>query len=159
MEFMEFVRSIHPAWLWFGLSVLFVLIELGTTALVSIWLVVGSLFALITSFITPEPLWQWLVFAVVSILALIVTRPLVRQFRMRSGTVHTGADRNIGRTASVLEAIRPDCPGRVRLDGVDWAARSSVSLEPGALCTVLRVDGTTLTVEALNTTEPVTQPQ
>ncbi len=150
---MEFLHAIHPAWLWLGLSVLFVLIELGTTALVSIWLVVGSIAALFTSFLTPEPTWQWLVFAVVSILALIVTRPLVRKFRTRNGTAHTGADRNVGRTACVLEAIVPGKPGRVRLDGVDWAAASDVPLEPDALCTVLSVNGTTLTVA------PAEQPQ
>ncbi len=150
---MEFLHTIHPAWLWLGLSVLFVLIELGTTALVSIWLVVGSIAALFTSFLTPEPTWQWLVFAVVSILALIVTRPLVRKFRTRNGTTHTGADRNVGRTACVLEAIAPGKPGRVRLDGVDWAAASDVPLEPDALCIVLSVNGTTLTVA------PAKQPQ
>lgn len=150
---MDFLQSVHPAWLWLGLSVLFIVIELGTTALVSIWLVAGSLAALITSFITQNAVWQWLVFALVSILALIVTRPLVRKWRMHSGTTHTGADRNVGRTASVLEPIAPGQSGRVRLDGVDWAARSSASLEPGALCTVLQVDGTTLTVE------PIQQPQ
>ena len=142
---MNILQSVAPHWIWLGLTVLFVLIEVGTTALVSIWFVAGSLAALLASFFTDSGIAQTMVFALVSAAALAVTRPLVRKLRTQK-PVATGADRNVGRTGTVLEAIRPEMPGRVRLDGVDWSAASSQPLDPGVLCTVLEVRGTTLTV-------------
>ena len=142
---MNVLQSVAPHWIWLGLTVIFVLIEVGTTALVSIWFVAGSLAALLASFFTDSGIAQTMVFAVVSAAALVVTRPLVRKLRSPTPAA-TGADRNVGRTGTVLEAIRPEKPGRVRLDGVDWSATCTQPLEEGALCTVLAVHGTALAV-------------
>ena len=46
----------------------------------------------------------------------------------------------------VLVEVTPDVTGRVRLDGVDWNARSEQTIPAGSLCVVLSVDGATLTV-------------
>ena len=135
-------------WLWLALTLIFVVIELNTVALVSIWFVPGCLAALVAGFFTDSLILQLLVFAIFSALALVVTKPLVRRFRARGSRLRTGADRNVGRTATVLQAISPEQPGRVRLDGVDWTAESAEPLYPGDLCTVLDVHGTVLTVAA-----------
>ncbi|MFR1785675.1 MAG: NfeD family protein [Ruthenibacterium lactatiformans] len=55
-------------------------------------------------------------------------------------------DINVGRKAQVLVEVTPDVTGRVRLDGVDWNARSEQTIPAGSLCVVLSVDGATLTV-------------
>ena len=145
---MDFLLSIPLYWLWLGLTVIFVVAELATTALVSIWFVVGSVAALLASFVTDSFTIQALVFAVVSAVALVATKPLVARLRTRKAAP-TGADRNVGRTATVLEAVTPAQPGRVRLDGVDWNATGSQPLAPGQLCTVLQVRGTMLVVAPL----------
>ena len=146
---MDLLTSFPWHWVWLGLALLFGILELSTTALVSVWLMVGALAALISSiFIHSLPV-QALVFALVSILALAATRPLVRRLQARHRPAATGADRNIGRTATVLEPIDPQKPGRVRLDGVNWNAVSETRLPANALCTVQAVQGTTLTVAPL----------
>ena len=62
--------------LWLILAVVLAIIELCTTTLVSIWFVVGSLFAFGTSFITDSWLIQVSVFLIVSGVCLLISRPL-----------------------------------------------------------------------------------
>ena len=129
---------------WLILLIAFVVVEALTVSLVSIWFAAGAVAALIVSGFTSSWLVQFAVFAVVSAVALAATRPLVKK-RMTARRVPTNADINVGRKAQVLE-VTPDVTGRVRLDGVDWNARSEQTIPAGSLCVVLSVDGATLTV-------------
>ena len=111
---------------WLILLIAFVVVEALTVSLVSIWFAAGAVAALI-------------------VVALAATRPLVKK-RMTARRVPTNADINVGRKAQVLVEVTPDVTGRVRLDGVDWNARSEQTIPAGSLCVVLSVDGATLTV-------------
>ena len=155
---MLFLTHIPSYWLWLALIVVFVVVEMNTSSLVSIWFVPGCIVALIAGFFTDSLLWQFFVFALVSAVSLLATRPLVRRSRTakRPGT---GAERNVGRIATVLTPLRPGTAGRVRLDGVDWFAASGQPLDPGAPCRVLQVRGTTLLVEPMPITPNVQPPQ
>lgn len=132
---------------WLILLIAFVVVEALTVSLVSIWFAAGAVAALIVSGFTSSWLVQFAVFAVVSAVAvaLAATRPLVKK-RMTARRVPTNADINVGRKAQVLVEVTPDVTGRVRLDGVDWNARSEQTIPAGSLCVVLSVDGATLTV-------------
>ena len=134
--------------LWLGLAIVFGVLEAVTVALVSIWFVLGAVAALIASLFTSSFLVQFFVFVLVSGAALAVSWPLMKK-RRNARPVPTNADLNVGRTATIIEPVTPNQPGRARLDGVDWTARSSVALEKGQLCTVISVDGATLTVEPM----------
>ncbi|MEG2931850.1 MAG: NfeD family protein, partial [Ruthenibacterium sp.] len=72
-------------------------------------------------------------------------RPYIKKQRLDQ-QVPTNADRNIGRKAVVIADIVPDRPGRVKLDGVDWTARSANALHAGEICVVQSLDSATLTV-------------
>ncbi len=138
---------------WLALVVVFVLVELATTALVSIWLVAGAVAALIVSLFTDSWPLEFAVFAVVSAVALIASRPLAR--RLQSGKapdLNTGL--NIGRTVTVVAASEPGRPARVRLDGVDWSAECASALTLGEVCRVTGLHGTTLTVEPIRESAP-----
>ena len=119
---------------WLILLIAFVVVEALTVSLVSIWFAAGAVAALIVSGFTSS----WLV-------QFAATRPLVKK-RMTARRVPTNADINVGRKAQVLVEVTPDVTGRVRLDGVDWNARSEQTIPAGSLCVVLSVDGATLTV-------------
>lgn len=133
------------ALVWLGLVVLFILLEAATVSLVSIWFAAGAVAALLSSVITVSVPVQVTIFLVVSLIALIAMRPLVKKSRLLK-MQPTNAERNVGRKAVVITAVRPDFPGRVRLDGVDWSACASVPLEVGAVCEVLAVHGAKLEV-------------
>ena len=130
--------------LWLAAVVGFLLLEASTFSMTSVWFAVGSAAALLTCLFTDSFRAQALVFIVVSILCLLAFRPLAAKLRQK--TTPTNGDRNLGREATVLTTVTADLPGRVRLDGVDWNARSEQTIPAGSLCVVLSVDGATLTV-------------
>lgn len=131
--------------LWLMLLIALVAFEAVTVNLVSIWFAVGAASALVTSAFTDSGKIQFVVFVTVSAVMLLLTRPLARRYAQER-SVPTNADRNVGRKGQVLAEITPDVPGRVRLDGVDWMARSEQPIPAGMLCEVVSVESASLVV-------------
>ena len=138
-----------PMLVWLILAVVFLIVEGLTVALVSVWFAIGAAAAFITSVFTDSMLIQAAVFLAVSCAVLAALRPWAMR-RVQPRHVATNAGANVGKTAQVIEAVTPAQGGRVRLDGVDWAARCAVPLEKGELCRVTAVDGATLAVEPMD---------
>ena len=139
---------------WITALVLFLVVEAVTVGLASVWCAVGALAALICALVG-GPVWlQAVWFVVVSVVALILTRPLVKKF-VNGRTVATNADRNIGRIGLVTERIdNLAATGCVRIDGVDWTARSTVDervIGEGAQVVIREIQGVKLIVEPKNT--------
>lgn len=132
--------------IWLVLVILFAIIEGATVGLVSIWFAIGAVASLVVSCFVPILWVQIAVFIAVSILALLVTRPIAKKY-LNAKFTPTNADSNVGRKGKVIERITPDFPGRITLDGVDWTARSTETLEVDALCKVIQISGATLTVK------------
>lgn len=137
-----------PFWV-LSLAVLLI-VEACTVNLVTIWFAVGALAAAITCFFTPQFSIQLLVFALVSVAALLLTKPLVDRIRQRRPASPLGLERLIGRRAETLTDLVPGKKGRVRLDGVDWQAVCSEPLAADTFCTVVSVEATTLVVKPLS---------
>ena len=133
--------------IWLVLVIVLLGAELMTAVLVSVWLAVGALFALFSTFFNAPPFLQIIIFLGVSALALLLTRPFVRRFQ--SKRVSTNADRNIGQMAVVTEDIDnlAGC-GAVRVDGKVWTARteSGDPVSAGQSVLVLRIEGVKLIV-------------
>ena len=139
------------SWLWLGAAVLFGVVEALTAGLVSIWFVAGAAAALIGALLGAGTGVQAALFLAVSAAALAATRPLVRRFT-KDGTVATNADRALGETAKVTEAIdNAASTGAVYVDGKTWTARSADGsvIPAGAVVQVLRMEGVKLFVEKI----------
>ena len=132
--------------IWIALAALFFIVEGATFNLISIWFAIGALAALIASAMDASIMIQLTVFTAVSFITLLLTRPLVNKI-IHQKKVATNSERNIGKTATVICDISPEVPGRVRLDGVDWSARSQHNLSTGSLCVISAIESTTLVVE------------
>lgn len=135
---------------WIAALILFVVVEAVTVGLASIWFAIGALAALICALLH-GPVWLQVVwFLAVSLATLILTRPMVKKY-MKGKVVPTNADRNIGRTAAVIERIDNLAgTGAVRIDGVTWTARSAdeqKTIEVGVMVTVREIRGVKLVVE------------
>lgn len=128
-------------WFWLGATVLFGALEIATSGiLVCIWFALGALAAMFSAFFVESFVVQLVVFLLVSAAALALTRPLVKKYTQAK--TPTNADRLLGRTAQVTEAIDNEKGlGSVFVDGKTWTARS-ISGEAIA-------EGTSVTVEAL----------
>lgn len=137
--------------IWIAAMVIFGVVEAVTVGLVSIWFVLGSAAGLIAA-ICEAPIWlQVVLFFVVSIAALVATRPLVRKM-MDKSIVPTNADAVLGKEARVTETIDNTVPsGAVYVDGKTWSARSESgeTLPEGTLVRAVRMEGVKLFVERL----------
>ena len=142
---------------WAAVIVVFVVVELATVGLTSIWFALGSLCALIAALLG-APVWLQIVwFVIISGAALVSTRPLVRKY-INGKTQATNADRVIGRTAVVKERIDDlAATGAVLADGKMWSARTvdGSAVEAGALVTVRAIQGVRLIVERATTEEQI----
>ena len=137
------------SWLWLGAAVLFGVVEALTAGLVSIWFVAGAAAALIGALLGAGTGVQVALFLAVSAAALAATRPLVRRFT-KDGTVATNADRALGETAKVTEAIdNAASTGAVYVDGKTWTARSADGsvIPAGTVVEILRMEGVKLFVK------------
>lgn len=133
---------------WIAVIVVFGIAEAATAGLVSIWFVGGAAAALIAA-VFGGPLWlQFVLFLVISIVLLAVTRPLAR--RMLDKTITpTNADRVLHHTARVTETVDNERPsGAVYIDGKTWTARSEdgTVLAKDKLVEVVRMEGVKLYV-------------
>lgn len=134
---------------WSVLLVLFLIIEGATVSLTTIWFAVGAAGGIIASLLNVPVFLQWLIFIVISAALLFLVRPAAKKI-MPSKIEPTNADLNIGRSAQVIQRIdNISSSGRVRLDGVDWAALSEDGsvIESGESVTVTAVNSAKLIVK------------
>ena len=134
---------------WAAAIIAFVIIELATVGLASIWFALGALCALISALLGAQLWLQILWFFIISIATLILTRPLVKKY-INSKTSATNADRVLGGRAVVKERIDAlASTGAVLADGKMWSARTADGsiLEPGTVVTVVKIEGVKLIVE------------
>ena len=131
---------------WLGIFALFCVVEAFTAALVCIWFIVGAIAAFIVALFIPVLMVQLIAFVVISAITFVIARPFIKK-RLNKKHVPTNADRVIGQTGEVLEAIEKNKNGRIKVDNISWVARSSVEIPAGALCTVLAIEGVTLIVD------------
>ena len=96
---MEFIEQ-YMIWVWLAVFIITVATEAGTQDFVSIWFSVGSLIAMAICYFAPFYV-EIIVFAVISLASLILTRPLVKKFMDRT-TRYTNADEFVGKK-TILE--------------------------------------------------------
>lgn len=137
-------------WIWLLLLIAFIVTELATAQLTTVWFAVGALISLILQMagVKSIPI-QVLVFIFVSLIALIATRPLVRKLT-KNKNQPTNADMNIGKTAIVISDINNlEGSGQVKINGNVWSARSTDGeiISEGSTVTVQAIEGVKLIVK------------
>lgn len=146
---MDIILQYLP-WFWFGLAVLFTIIEVFTFGLATIWFALGALLMMLLSPLPIPFVWQILIFLVISSLLLIFTRPIAIK-KLKVGREKTNTDSLIGAKALVVKEITEFEKGLVKINGVEWSAQSidSKKIEKGATCIIKVIEGVTLVVEKL----------
>jgi membrane protein implicated in regulation of membrane protease activity len=131
---------------WFIAFVILLVIELATVNLVTIWFAIGAVAAIITTVFTDSILIQSIVFVVVSVIALLITKPLIKKFK-KFEVEPTNSDRVIGKVGDVVKKIEKNKYGEVKVYGNTWTASSKDVIEVGERVKVLSIDGVKLVVE------------
>lgn len=136
--------------LWLAAVIGFLILEAVTFSMTSVWFAIGGAAAMLSCLFTDSFRVQAVIFVIVSFLCLIAFKPLTA--RLHKAATPTNGDRNLGREAVVLTEVSAETTGRVRLDGVDWNARSTTPGEtfvPGEHCRVAAIQSTLLLVERI----------
>lgn len=128
---------------WLIIMVVLLIVEAMVPGLVSIWFALGALAALIGAVGGVLMPAQIVLFLLVSIAALVATRPLVKKY-VNGKTQHTNADRILGQECVVTEQIDNLAgTGEITVGGKRWTARSAdQSVIPKEACVVVeRIEG------------------
>lgn len=132
---------------WAIVLIVTIVLEICTMQLTSIWFSLGALISMIVSLFNGSFPLQLTIFIIISVLSLILTRPLIKKIKVK--TQPTNHELNVGKIAIVIETInKANQTGRVSLDGVNWSAVTE-TFEPinvGSRVVVEKVDGAKLWV-------------
>ena len=134
------------AFWWFIAFLVFLFIELITVNLVTIWFAIGAIAATATTMFTDSIAIQAIVFVVVSIISLLITKPLVKKFKKFDFTP-TNSDRVIGKIGEVTKKISPNKYGEVKVFDSVWTAKSEDEIKVGETVKVLSIEGVKLIVK------------
>ncbi len=133
---------------WLIITVILIAVEIVTLGLTSIWFAGGALIAGLISLTGVHWLVQILVFAVVSTILFVFTRPIATKHFMKN-IEKTNVDSLIGKEGVVKQDIdNIEAKGVVKLNGMDWTARSvdGTKIPAGDKVVVDSIDGVKLMV-------------
>lgn len=138
--------------IWLLLAILFVVIEIVTLNLVSVWFAIGassSMFVAIADY--DNYALQGIVFVVVSMIALIVIRNWSMK-KLKSGAIKTNVNSLIGKKAIVTRKIEALSLGEVKVDGNFWTAKTinDDTIEENSIVEILEISGVKLIVKISN---------
>lgn len=143
------IISLHIC-IWICLLILEIVLEAITSSLITIWFIPGTIIAgLLAIFNCPFSV-QLLVFAIISFVLLLLTKPIVDKI-MKKPIAKTNKNSLIGEVVLLKNEI-PDCfkTGMVMVGDVEWLAKSNQYIPANTKVIVKEISGVSLIVEPLN---------
>lgn len=135
---------------WLILFVILLVIEILTMGLTTVWFAGGALVAFVLAFVGFGLPVQIIVFLLVSIGLLVLTRPIAMKF-FNQERQKTNAESLIGQKAVVLETIDTlHGTGRAEVNGMEWSAKTDDTdeiISPGEVVVIEGIQGVKLIVK------------
>ena len=135
---------------WLVMFVIFLVAEILTLGLTTIWFAGGAVVSFILALCDVSLPIQIIAFLVVSIVLLILTRPIALRF-FNQNREKTNVDSLIGQKAVVLENIDSlHGIGRVEMNGMEWSAKTEdmgTVIAQGEIVIVQAIQGVKLIVK------------
>ena len=146
---MEYVLS-TPWTIWLGIAVFFLVVELLTTTLVSIWFVPAAIVVCFLTFVTDNVLLQISVFVVLSAIFMVIARKIYKKHIKKPIDEVDQNEKLLGKTATVTEDTN-GISGRILVGDVYWKATSEngETIPKGETVIIKSVNGTTLVINKL----------
>lgn len=135
--------------MWLIFAVVFLVLELSTVSLVSIWFVAGAVCALLAAAIGLSVGVQIAIFIAATGILLIFTKPAVKKY-IHKETEATNFDRVIGKEGTVTQKIdEAEGKGQIKVLGAVWSAKSDdgVEIPEGEKVEVIGVEGVKVIVK------------
>ena len=132
---------------WLVLMVICIVFEIATVGLVSIWFAGGSLIACFLAMANIHVVIQVVVFLIISLLLLIITKPLAKEW-INKDRVRTNYEGIVGKVVRVTERVdNINETGTALINGQEWTARAiddNIILEQGEVAQVVNISGVKL---------------
>lgn len=139
-----------PVFYWLIAMIIFIIFELATMGLTTMWFALGALVALAVAVVGGPIGLQILVFVAVSLLTMFCFRKVAINLFNRNRE-KTNAEGLIGKKGIVIEDISNiHATGQVTVAGQEWTARSTdddVTMEKGEVVVIRAISGVKLIVE------------
>lgn len=134
---------------WLALLAVFLIVEIITVGLTSIWLAGGALAALIVNILGLSMVWQIAAFFIVSFVLLIFTRPFAMKF-VNSHHEKTNYEGIVGKVVRITQKVdNLNQTGKAEVNGQEWSVRAMNDREifnPGDIVKVMNITGVKLIV-------------
>ena len=132
-------------WVWLALAIIFVVIEIYAPGFIFACFVIGAIGAGITALLTDAYIVQIIVFAVVSVILIPLTRPLAAKITKPS-PVLSNVDGLVGKVGYVKNEVT-DTAGQIIIEDQVWQARSKTPITVNKKVRIVGVEGARLNVE------------
>lgn len=138
---------------WLVLFILFLVFEVATMGLTTIWFAGGAIAAFALALADVHIIIQIVVFFAVSIFLLFVTRPIATRY-INKNTVKTNVDELVGKVVKCTETIdNYNEMGSVRINGNEWMARTvtdNMTIPKDTMVQVVEIVGAKVIVQPIN---------
>lgn len=135
---------------WLAAMVIFIIIEIATVGLTTIWFAIGALCAIIVAALGGGTLIQITVFLIISLGMLIFTRPFAMRY-INAARVKTNYEELIGKVVRITQDVdNINATGCANVNGQDWTVRSENNeqkIPAGSLAKIINISGVKLIVE------------
>lgn len=121
------MSMLNPTFWWVIVGLALMMCEFAAPGLILFFFGIGALVTALVVWIFPVSLTvQLSVFSVASLIALFGLRRVLKPIFMGSTKAESGGleEGLVGQTGTVTEAISPENPGKVSVNGVAWKAES-----------------------------------
>ena len=134
-------------WIWVLLAAVLCIGEMFTLSFFLLPFAVGAAVTAIANVLGANVIVQWVIFVVVSVVALVALRPVARRIT-KPTNIRSGVERLIGSVGEVIEGQAPEGLIRIRVEREEWNASFEDGCRPdiGSKVKVIGVDGTRLIV-------------
>lgn len=140
----------NPWIIWLAVGIAFLIIELLTTALVSIWFVPAAIITCLLSFLLNSFLWQTAIFIVLSAVFMVICRKIYNKHIKKPVDEVDQNEKLLDKTATVTEDTNA-ITGRILVGDVYWKAttENGETIPKGETVIIKGVNGTTLIIKKL----------
>lgn len=143
----NFITSTMP-WIWLTVFVICIIVESLTFSLTTIWSGFAAFIMIFLSKLAIPLKWQILIFIILTVVFLFVTRPIALKFLKNSKARKINS--LIDQEVVIVKKIKPFEKGEAKTsNGVVWNVKSEDNTEipEKTICKVTNIEGNTLTVK------------
>ena len=137
------------SWIWLGIIIGTVVLEILTADLVSIWFTFGAILPFILSETTNLHYgWQIVIFVIISAILIASLRKITMRFLLKNSNTKTNKDALIGQKYRMLEETDFDTVGKIKIKDLEWSAvgDNQQTIKKGAIVEIINISGNKLLV-------------